>query len=262
MIGEFDMDDSETTNTVMLDSFDCDIISKKLAAINNKVRFSILEILRDNKKEPLYSRELNSFLLNKYNISITVQMLGQHLKQLVESDLIEEVPVKKELANKIGRRNVNGYLLKNIAFLDLFLEISFFSDEVLSFFDLHESNLNSGDDSHCILTIFNGPDRGKTFKVAKGETILIGRKSNFTEDDFDSPAILLDNEYETVSNVSKPHLKLFNRDGKWCILDEGSSNGTFVRDDEIIVGKPTPIRNNSFIKLSRGNGGAVIYCSY
>ena len=118
---EFDMDDSETTNTVMLDSFDCDIISKKLAAINNKVRFSILEILRDNKKEPLYSRELNSFLLNKYNISITVQMLGQHLKQLVESDLIEEVPVKKEVANKIGRRNVNGYLLKNTAFLDLFL---------------------------------------------------------------------------------------------------------------------------------------------
>ena len=74
-------------------------------------------------------------------------MLGQHLKQLVESDLIEEVPVKKEVANKIGRRNVNGYLLKNTAFLDLFLEISFFSDEVLSFFDLHESNLNSGDDS-------------------------------------------------------------------------------------------------------------------
>ena len=64
------------------------------------------------------------------------------------------------------------------------------------------------------------------------------------------------------TNVSKPHLKLFNRDGKWCILDEGSSNGTFVRDDEIIVGKPTPIRNNSFIKLSRGNGGAVIYFSY
>ena len=256
------MDDSQTTNTVMLDSFDCDLISKKLAAINNKVRFSILEILRDNKKEPLYSREINTILLNKYNISITVQMLGQHLKQLVESELIAEIPVKKEVANKIGRRNVNGYLLKSTAFLDLFLEITFFSDEVLSFFDLHESNLKSVDDSHCTLTVFNGSDKGKTFKVGEGETILIGRKSNFSEDDFDSPVLLLDNEYETVSNVSKPHLKLFNRDGEWYILDEGSSNGTFIRDDEILIGKPTRIRNNSFIKLSRGDGGVVIYCSY
>ena len=83
------MSDSELTNTVIIDTFECDIISKKLAAINNKVRFSILEILRDNSKEPLYSREINSILLNKYNISITVQMLGQHLKQLVESESIK-----------------------------------------------------------------------------------------------------------------------------------------------------------------------------
>ena len=127
------MSDSELTNTVIIDTFECDIISKKLAAINNKVRFSILEILRDNSKEPLYSREINSILLNKYNISITVQMLGQHLKQLVESELIQEVTVKKEVVNKVGQRNVNGYSLKDNAFEDLFLEISFFSDEILKF---------------------------------------------------------------------------------------------------------------------------------
>lgn len=60
---------------------------------NNNVRFSILGILRDFeklnkledgrfKKDPLYSREINSILLNNYNINITTQILGQHLKQL------------------------------------------------------------------------------------------------------------------------------------------------------------------------------------
>ena len=48
---------------------------------------------KDNsfKNDPLYSREINTFLLNNYNISITPQMLGQHLKQLLEADLIKEV---------------------------------------------------------------------------------------------------------------------------------------------------------------------------
>lgn len=256
------MSDLKTTNTVILDSFDCDIISKKLAAINNNVRFSILEILRDYKKEPLYSREINSLLLNKYNISISVQMLGQHLKQLVEAELIDEVNIKKEVVNKIGQRSVNGYVIRNDAFSGLFLEISFLSDEILTFFDFHKSSLEAKDEENCILTIFNGPDKGKTFKVHKDETVVIGRESNFSKDDFDSPAILLDNQYETVSNVSKPHLKLFNKDSAWYILDEGSSNGTFIKDQEIPAGRAVQIKNNSFIKLSRGNGGAIIYCSF
>ena len=95
------MGDLKTVKTVILNESDSDILSTKLAAVNNNVRFSILEILRDFekvnktkegffKKEPLYSREINSILLNNYNISITTQMLGQHLKQLREAELIED----------------------------------------------------------------------------------------------------------------------------------------------------------------------------
>ena len=72
------MSDLRTVKTVILDSAESGILSIKLAAVNNKVRFSILEILRDFektnktkdgafKKEPLYSREINSILLNNYN---------------------------------------------------------------------------------------------------------------------------------------------------------------------------------------------------
>ena len=264
------MDDLKT---VILDKSESNILSNKLSAVNNKVRFSILEILRDFekinknkedlfKKEPLYSREINSILLNNYNINITTQMLGQHLKQLVEADLIEEVTVKKEVPNKIGRRSVKAFVLKEDAFEDLFLDISFLSDELLTFFDLYKSNQRFSDGKHCVLTIFNGVDKGKTFKVHKDETVLIGRKTDFNAIDLASFTILLDNTYSTVSNVSKPHLKLFYNDDGWCILDEGSSNGTYIADRKVPTGVVTKLKPNTFLKLSKGNGGAVIYCSF
>lgn len=267
------MSNLDKIKTVVLDSMDSNLISVKLAAVNNDVRFSILEILRDFqkanknednsfKKDPLYSREINSILLNNYNIDITPQMLGQHLKQLIEAGLVVESIVKKEVPNKIGKRNVKAYILKEDAFEDLFLEITFLSDELLSFFDLYKSNQYFHDGQHCVLTIFNGVDKGKTFKVHKDESVLIGRQGNFNPEDIASFTILLDNSYSTVSNVSKPHLKIFYRDDGWYILDSGSSNGTYIADREVPKGVETKLKNNSFLKLSKGNGGAVIYCSF
>ena len=267
------MSDLKTVKTVILDASDSEILSTKLAAVNNDVRFSILEILRDFekgnkledgtfKKEPLYSREINTILLNNYNINITTQMLGQHLKQLSEAELIEETVVKKEVPNKIGRRSVKGFILKEDAFEDLFLDISFLSDELLTFFDLYKTNQRFHDGEHCVLTIFNGEDKGKTFKVHKDEVVLIGRKANFNVHELASFTILLDNSYSTVSNVSKPHLKLFYKNDGWYIIDENSSNGTYIADRKVPQGVPTKLKANSFLKLSKGNGGAVIYCSF
>ena len=267
------MSDLEKVKTMVIDSLDSNLISVKLAAVNNEVRFAILEILRDFQKrnqiekgifksDPLYSREINSILLNNYNINITPQMLVQHIKQLIEADFVEECIVKKEVPNKIGLRSVKAYVLKQDAFDDLFLEITFLSDELLSFFELYETNKRYHDGEHCILTVFNGVDKGKTFKVNRNESVLIGRRGEFRQSDLASFTILLDNSYSTVSKVSKPHLKLFYQDGSWCIIDENSSNGTFIADRKVIKGIPTPLKNNSFLKLSRGNGGAVIFCSF
>ena len=110
-------------------------ISNKLAAINNEIRFFIIEVLLESKKKnnfsnPLYSREINSILLSSYGINITPQMLNQHLKQLVNAGLIVEVPTKKEVPNKIGKRNVKGYVLKEDAFEDLFLDFVSLDDFV------------------------------------------------------------------------------------------------------------------------------------
>lgn len=263
------MSDSDIDKTVIIDSESSDLISQKLAAVNNKVRFSILEILRDNQKynqsqstDPLYSREINSLLLKNYNIEITPQMLGQHMKQLMNANLVCEVEIKKEVPNKIGKRTVKAYVIKEDAFEDLFLEINFLSDELFTFFDLYKSNQKYHEDDNCVLTIFNGVDKGKTFKVRRDETVLIGRKANFSQTDLASFSILLDNSYDTVSNVSKPHLKLFYKNDGWYIIDEASSNGTYIGDIEVQKGKATKLKPNSFLKLSRGNGGAVIYCTF
>ncbi|MBR3139263.1 MAG: FHA domain-containing protein, partial [Methanobrevibacter sp.] len=118
------------------------------------------------------------------------------------------------------------------------------------------------DDDYCVLTIFNGVDKGKTIKVQKDESVLIGRAANFSEDELSSVSILLDNSYDTVSSISKPHLRLFYEKDGWYIIDEDSLNGTFIGDIEVQKGKATKLKSNSFLKLSRGNGGAVIYCSF
>ena len=70
------MDNYNTLKTMMTDIPESNSISTKIAAVNNNVRFSILEILRDFQKvnnnrsifeiDPLYSREINRILLNNY----------------------------------------------------------------------------------------------------------------------------------------------------------------------------------------------------
>lgn len=266
------MDEIHTSTTEPLDITDSKPILKKFSAVNNKVRFSILEILGDFQrinmnennefiKDPLYSREINELLINNYNIEITPQMLGQHLKKLQNAGLIEEITVKKEVPNKVGYRSVNAYYIKLDAFENLLLEVNFLSDELNSFIKLIEHNQKFYESDYCVLTVFNGKDRGKTFKIHKNNTVFIGRRADFKAHDVSSFSILLDNSYSTVSSIAKPHIKIFYENGVWNVLDEASTNGTYISDKKISKRKATKLRNNSFIKLSKGTGSAILYCS-
>lgn len=247
-----------------------EILSSKLSAVNNKVRFSILEILSEieenNKqnssilKEPLYSREINSYLLERYDINITPQMLGQHLKQLEKAKLIEEVIIKKEVPNKIGPRTVKAYQLNTGAFKDLFLNVDIFTKELLSLFKLYESHEKENDGKHCILTVLNGIDKGKTFKLNKEDKILVGRKE-FSNQKLSS-TILLDSKYSKVSGISNPHSYICYHDDRWCILDKQSKNGTFINNKLVLKDCLTKLKNKSFLRLSKGTGSAVFLCSF
>ncbi len=255
------MGDSNHDFKLEISNENCQLLSAKLAAINNPIRFAILEILKRHQKgkgkEPLYSREIN-LILNDYGINITPQMLGQHLKILIEADLIEMTLFKKEIPNKIGMRNVKSYIMKENAFENFFLQANFLSDEILSFFKLYEMNKKLSDGNSCVLTVFNGIDKGKTFKIGKDETAIIGRACD-SELINGLKVISIDDSYSTVS---KNHLKLFYEDGNWKIMDDGSLYGTFVDDNLVFTNKSYILRDGSFIKLSKYKCGVVFYCSF
>lgn len=257
------MADLNQDSKLRISEENCKSLSAKLAAINNPVRFAILEILRnhqfelDKNGEPLYSREIN-LILNDYGINITSQMLGQHLKILIEADLIETLLFKKEIPNKIGKRNVKAYVLKANAFEDFFLDASFLSDELLAFFRLYDLNRSMVDGDSLVLTVFNGADKGRTFRIHKGESAVIGRNCD-VQSSGNLQVISIDESYNTVS---RNHLKVFYEDGNWQILDEGSLHGTFIDDNLIAAGENYILRNNSFVKLSKYKCGAVFYCSF
>ena len=259
--------EENTNNEMLSELFDDNSTALKLAAVDNNVRFAILNILRDaskknNLEKQLYSREINAILLDEYNINITPQMLGQHLKQLAEADLIYERSIKKEVPNKIGRRSVKGYSIKSDAFEELLLEVNFLTDELIKLNRLFKSNEKHKDGEHCILTVFNGKDKGKSYKIHKDEQVLIGRKINYNQSELATFTILLDNSYQKVSSIDKPQIKIFHRDNQWYIIDENSISRTYIDDKKVPHATATRIKNNSFIRLSKGIGSAIIYCSY
>ena len=246
------------------------LISPVMSAINNEARFSILDILLDVensnetniiKKEPLYSREINCILFQKYNIKISPQMLGKHLKQLEDADLVEEVDMKKEVPNKIGPRSVKAYKIKHAAFKDLFLEINLFTSELLRLFEAYGKNQSLKEDNHIILTVLNGNNRGKNYKINKKEKKYLCRKSR-QNIALDTNYIALDKTYSKINEESSPHIKIYHEENTWYVLDKSSKNGTYINDKKVIKDKATQITNNSFLRLSRGSGSVVLFCSY
>src|SRR5499426_913261 len=65
-----------------------------------------------------------------------------------------------------------------------------------------------------ILTVIQGPDKGKTFQLPAHEPQLLGRSSE---------ALPLKD-----ATVSRRHSELTPDDGEWWIRDLGSQNGTYV----------------------------------
>lgn len=50
-------------------------------------------------------------------------------------------------------------------------------------------------------------------------------------------------------DISKKHLKLISIDGKWTIADQGSTNGTFLEDKQLVPGKKTEFVEGLEVRL-------------
>ena len=93
----------------------------------------------------------------------------------------------------------------------------------------------------CLVVIY-GPDLGHRYEMG-GDEITIGR-------DIENQVTL------DLDNVSRRHARLAQRDGKVFVSDLGSTNGTFLNDQE--VKGELPLRSGDLLKV----GGAIFKFLY
>jgi two-component system, cell cycle response regulator len=88
----------------------------------------------------------------------------------------------------------------------------------------------------CLVEI-HGPQLGKKY-ILDEEEFTIGRdvKNNIVVD---------------LDNVSRRHAKITTRQGKSFVVDLGSTNGTYLNDQEVL--EETPLRSGDFVKV----GGSI-----
>ncbi|MFZ5470178.1 MAG: diguanylate cyclase [Myxococcota bacterium] len=98
-----------------------------------------------------------------------------------------------------------------------------------------QDRITAGGES-CLVEI-HGPNLGKKY-ILDDEEFTIGRdvKNNIVVD---------------LDNVSRRHAKILSRQGKYFVVDLGSTNGTYLNDDEVL--EETPLRSGDFVKV----GGSI-----
>jgi diguanylate cyclase (GGDEF)-like protein len=94
----------------------------------------------------------------------------------------------------------------------------------------------AGDTESCLVEI-HGPELGKRYVITDDE-LTIGRDVKNT--------IVVD-----LDNVSRRHAKISVRQGKHFVQDLGSTNGTYLNDEEVL--EETALRSGDFVKV----GGSI-----
>lgn len=104
--------------------------------------------------------------------------------------------------------------------------------------------------SDPLLIITSGGQKGQQFILNESE-YRIGRVDEGWEDTHSEPAILLGEEYRSVSRVSRPHAWLKKRSGFWTIRDGPSKGGTFINCERIST-EPRVILDGDTIEFAQG----------
>ena len=94
--------------------------------------------------------------------------------------------------------------------------------------------------NQAFITVKKGDagDAGKIFTISKAGTVIGRRTPQYV------PDIEMNDEV-----VSRRHLEIVVRDGKYLVQDLGSTNGTMLDGDRISAGKLYPLKHNSRIGL-------------
>jgi len=79
----------------------------------------------------------------------------------------------------------------------------------------------------------------------------LGKRYVLDEDEFTIGRDVKNNIVVDMDNVSRRHARIFYRDGRYFVSDLGSTNGTYLNDEEVL--EETPLRSNDLVKV----GGSI-----
>ena len=102
----------------------------------------------------------------------------------------------------------------------------------------------------------SGPDRGLSYDMNE-KSYRIGRSEEGWDGNSPEPALLIPEEYRSVSRISRPHAWIRRCAGQWTITEGSSKGGTTVNGTPVSH-EPTPLMDGDLIELSPGPLGVSL----
>ncbi|MBX5484593.1 MAG: GGDEF domain-containing protein [Myxococcaceae bacterium] len=79
----------------------------------------------------------------------------------------------------------------------------------------------------------------------------LGKRHILDDDEFTIGRDVKNNIVVDMDNVSRRHARIFLKDGRFFVCDLGSTNGTYLNDEEVL--EETPLRSGDYVKV----GGSI-----
>lgn len=251
-----EQDNAGTTIVLRTDPDVMEELSDYLNALGNPTR---LRILRSISHKPKDVRELSREIRTSY------ENTKKHLDKLLLAGLIKkEAGLSAETAKGVHPvwkySLIPGGMEAIIRNLGVFSNIGItLRDEEIArrICEVREMIAGEGEAATPVLMLLGGADDGKVYPLS-AERIAVGRHDPAVADiapPLPSDVVLSD-EYQGVTRVSRPHARIGRTEAGWQIEDCGSTGGTYLNN---ILLKPHlrhPLAEGDLIDLGKGLRGA------
>jgi len=241
------------TISVASDPLFLDELSDYLEVLANPVR---LRILRYISTEPRETNEIAEY------IGTTYQNTKKHLDRLSTTGLVgREAGFGRETERGVAPvwkySLVPGGLEKLIKTLGIFSSVAMpidYRDAEKQIRSVRTAMGGGGKVAGPVLYVLSGISEGCAF-ILRSDRIPVGREDPDSALPPAGEAVVLPDQYQAVTRVSKPHAAITRSSGGWEIEDCGSTGGTYVNSQLLGAGKRAALSTGATIDLSLGPHG-------
>lgn len=228
-------------------------LSEYLDVLASPIRLQILSFIGT---KPRTVRQIS------HEIETSYENTKKHLTKLLSLGIIrKEIGVSDEQANQ--GQPVFYYMLVPDGLNHAAHNLTLFSSVAgKSNPELSKQALEAHSGLHTILpsgpglVIMNGSEQGRTIDLTE-PIYRVGRIEDGWDGISPDPAILLNDEYRSVSRVSRPHAWVKEQAGFWTIADGNSKGGTYV-NGKPVSHDPIVLQEGDRIELSPGTLGVSL----